>query len=168
MTWYTYVKLYWWCLFFIHEIFLETLKLTFLREAIIPPPMCGWEIEFPSIIHSIDLTTTNTLSVITHDGDVHCFQLACNGKDSEEKGFKILRREGRRYQPSWISSYSFDFSGYSNLCQIKWVNSTTFIACQYNQLLVFQINENQDLPGKITVRYTCKYIHVQAIHKKMN
>jgi len=132
----------------------KTLKLTFLREAIIPPPMCGWEMEFSAVIHSIDLTGTNSLCVVTHDGNVRCFQLTCNDSDCKEEGFKVVRREGRRYQPSWMSSYSFDFSNYSELRQIKWVNSTTLIASRLNQLLVFNVNESHDSPGKITVKQT--------------
>ena len=150
--------------FILNSILPGTLKLTFLREAIIPPPMCGWEIEFSGVIHSIDLSGTNSLCIATHDGNLHCFQLACSGNDCQKEGFKIVRREGLRYQPSWVSSYSFDFSNYSDLCQIKWVNPTTLFACRLNQLLVFHMNESDDSSGKITI----KYVHIGSLKKKIS
>lgn len=131
---------------------LGKLKITFLREAIIPPPMCGWEIEFPSSIHSVDLMSNDSsqLCVVTHGGHIHFFRLADD--ESEDKSchpdIKIICKEGGRFRPVWNHSASLDSVNYSELYHWRLVNHSIVVACSMNKLMVLELND-----GTITTKY---------------
>lgn len=121
------------------------LKITFLREAIIPPPMCGWEIEFSAPIHSADLifSYSSHLCVLTHGGLVHFFRFTdCEtGERSCHPDVKIVWKEGGHFRPIWDLTASLSLPANYQLYHFRLVNPSTIVASTMNQLVVLELNE---------------------------
>ncbi|KAK4012972.1 hypothetical protein OUZ56_025220 [Daphnia magna] len=121
------------------------LKITFLRESIVPPPMCGWEIEFSSSIHSVDLLSSfsSRLSVLTHSGLVHFFRFT--DREIEEKlchpDVKIVCKEGGHFRPVLDFTASLSLPVNYQLYHFRLVNPSTIVSSALNQLLVLELNE---------------------------
>lgn len=139
--------------------------MTFMRESIIPPPMCGWEIEFPSSIHSVDFVSSDSrqLCVVTHCGHMHFFCISdCEEEDrSHHPEIKIVRKDGGLFRPVWSYSASLDFPNYCELYHWRLVNHSTMVACSVNRLLVLELSDSS-----ITIKYFV-YSQFRLAHIKM-
>lgn len=124
--------------------FTVKLKLTFFREAIIPPPMCGWEIEFSSSIRSVDFMSSDSskLCVLTQEGLIHFLELtASETKDTScHPSIKIICKEGGHFHPVWNHSAALDSVNFSDLYHWRFVHHSTVVACSTNQLQVFELD----------------------------
>lgn len=108
--------------------------------------MCGWEIEFPSSIHSVDIMSSDSsqLCVLTHDGFIHFFRLTDSEEDSKEchPQVAIHCREGGSFRPVWSRSMSLDALKRLEFYHWRFVNQGTLVACSTDELHVFKCEEN--------------------------
>ena len=116
--------------------------------------MCGWEVELPDPIHSIDTISSDSsqMCVVTHGSSVHLFQLDTNEKASEFQGVKIVQKEGRFLRPNWVRSYALNLPSYADFYHWRWVNSSIMAACSINQVVILQCKHDT-----IVVRYSFSY-----------
>ena len=129
----------------IHFIFLKgKLKLTLLREAVIPPPMCAWELELPGSINQVAFQTrdSNHFAALTSDKQIFLFKLTNDGGESEEKGVKITRREGRIFRPVLMKTYAMDAVDQSDFYHWKWIDETVMAGCFMNKLIIMGFESN--------------------------
>lgn len=104
--------------------------------------MCGWEVDFPDAVHSVDFMSSdsNKMCVTTHGGLAYIFQLAASDKESGAmENVKITRKEGRFLRPSLISSYQLGVSNWADFYHWRWLNSSILLACCVDQLMVLEI-----------------------------
>lgn len=129
-------------LFIFHS---ENVKLTFLKETVIPPPMCGYEIEFSQPTVAVDFSAHNfkELCVISHAGNAHFFHLTDGETDgkSQDPDLKILKREGRRYRPVFQSTASIQCNHFAEFYHWRYVNQTTLVACDEKKLFIFRLDD---------------------------
>lgn len=133
------------------------LKITFLRETIVPPPMCGWEIEFSTSIHSVDfisIEVSTRLCVLTENGLLHFFRLtSCEEKDKScHPDIKIIHREGGRLQPIWDYTASLDLPDYLELYHLRFLNPSILVASSVNKFIVMELSDST-----ITIKYDVNY-----------
>jgi hypothetical protein len=118
--------------------------------------MCGWEIEFSTSIHSLDLMSSDStrLCVLTQNGQLHFFQLTnCDeGEKSCRPDIKIICKEGGRFQPIWDYTASLDLPDYVELYHFRLLNASTIAASSMNKLVVLNISDSI-----ITIKYVFHY-----------
>ena len=135
----------------------DKLKITFMREAVIPPPMCGWEIEFSSSIRAVDFMSSDSsqLCVVTHMGHIHFFRLSESDSDdkSSHPDIKIICKEGGHFRPVWNYSASLDSINYSELYHWRLVNHSTMVACSMEKLMIFELNGSA-----FSTKYVASYL----------
>lgn len=118
--------------------------------------MCGWEIEFSTSIHSLDLMSNDStrLCVLTQNGLLHFFRLtSCEeGEKSCHPDIKIVCKEGGRFQPIWDYTASLDLPEYPELYHLRFLNPSTIVASSMNKLVVLNISDSI-----ITIKYVFNY-----------